>query len=100
MKLFPDNFIFGIFLGLVGLTLGFFLVGFIWSWLNDADIQYWIKTVFIDAPMYRIQVLTGSALLNVIVFFLLYQKGLHSIAKGVLGTLILLVLIMAFFWAD
>jgi hypothetical protein len=100
MKLFPDNFIFGIFLGLVGLALGFFIVGFGWSWLNNTDIQYWIKTVFIDAPMYRIHVLTGSALLNIIAFFLLYQKGLHGTAKGILGTLILLVLAMAFFWAD
>lgn len=100
MKKFPDNFIFGLFAGLAGLVLGFFVVGFIWTWFNDTNIQFWIQDVFIDASMYRIQVLTSSALLNVVAFYFLYQKGFHNTARGILGTLILLVLAMAFFWID
>lgn len=98
-KTWTNTVVFGMVAGLIGLVIGFFLVGFIWSWANDTGINFWIETVFIDAPIYRVQVLTSSALLNVIVFFFLYQRGFHNTAKGVLGVLILLVLVMAYFWA-
>tara|TARA_B110000196_G_C20702759_1_gene455994 strand:+ start:218 stop:520 length:303 start_codon:yes stop_codon:yes gene_type:complete len=100
MRNFFDNFFFGLFAGLLGLVIGFYVVGFIWSLINDTDMEFWIETVFLDATFYRVQVLTSSALLNVIVFFFLYQKGVYETAKGILGTLILLVLAMAFFWAS
>jgi hypothetical protein len=100
MRNFYDNFFFGLFAGLLGLVIGFYVVGFFWSLINETDMEFWIDKVFLDATFYRVKVLTSSALLNVVAFFFLYQKGVYETAKGILGTLILLVLVMALFWAN
>lgn len=89
-----NSVVFGIIASLLGLVLGFFVVGFIWTSLNGVDISYWIDTVFLGVPIYRINVLTGSTLINIAAFFFLYPRGYHQLCKGILAVMIVLVLVM------
>jgi hypothetical protein len=86
----------GLIFGAVGLVIGFFAIGALWAVLNDSTLRFWVDVVFIEVPIYRTQVFTGSALLDAAAFFVLYQKGYHDVCKGILGILILLVLYMIY----
>ncbi|NNE55842.1 MAG: hypothetical protein HKN32_07475 [Flavobacteriales bacterium] len=91
---------FGIAAGLVGLVIGFFVLGIVWGLLNNTGLDYWINTVFLDAPMYRINVLTGSALINIGAFFYLYPKGYQEFCKGILAVMMILVIVMVILFME
>ena len=82
----------GLVTGLVGLFLGFIAIGIAWAILENSTLSFFIENAFIKTPMYRVRILTASVILDVLLFYIAFQKSMMNFAKGILSVMILAVL--------
>jgi hypothetical protein len=87
-----DKFSVGIVSGLVGLIIGFVIIGTLWGLLEGESLSFFIEVAFIKAPMYRVRILTASGIFDVLLFFYFFQNGFLNFCKGMLGVLLIAVL--------
>lgn len=93
-----DTLLIGLAIGVVGFIAGFLLLGIAWSAKEGSSLQFFIQEAFINAPMYKVKILSGSSILNVIIFFWAFQKEYNNIARGIIGTLILTLIAILIFY--
>ncbi|MFT4679163.1 MAG: ABC-type phosphate transport system permease subunit [Flavobacteriales bacterium] len=93
-----DTLLLGFVVGALGLIIGFLLLGLAWSAKEESSLHFFIQEAFINAPMYKVKILSGSSILNVIIFFWAFQKEHNNIARGIIGTLILTLIAILIFY--
>lgn len=86
-------------LGVMGLALGFLIYGFLFAWLNGVDFNYFYHQVFLDTALFRSQIITGSLLVNVMLFFVLMKRREDEMNRGLLITILLAVIIIVLYYA-
>ncbi|MCB0762743.1 MAG: hypothetical protein KDC12_14550 [Flavobacteriales bacterium] len=93
-----NTFVAGVLIGLVGFVLGFILLGLIWAQVENSTFSFFFYEGFIKAPMYKVKILSASSILDVILFYIAFQRGFIELCKGIMAVLLLtLVAIMVFY---
>ncbi len=88
----------GFLVGILGFAGGFLLLGLAWSLKENTSLSFFIEEAFLNAPMYRVKILSGSSILNVLIFFWAFQKEHNNIARGIIGCLILTLIAVLIFY--
>ena len=92
-----DKNYFGFIAGLLGIILGFFLLGFAWSITNDDSMSYFINNIAIKSMLYRDSILTACTLLNVGIFYLALRKEMWEFCRGIMLVILLSVPMIIWF---
>lgn len=90
---------YGILLGLAGNVFGFVLYGLIFGWMNDVDFAWFYENVFWKTDLFKSQIITGSLLVNVLIFFVLFRMKKDELSKGMLITILLSVIAIIYYFA-
>jgi hypothetical protein len=91
--------LFGIFLGILGNILGFLIYGLIFSAVNNVDFSMFFNTIFLKMESFRSQIITGSMLVNVVLFYFLMKAKKDAINRGVIITILLSVIAIIYYFA-
>ena len=89
----------GAIVGLIGTALGGILFGSWWAWMNGTSLQFFLDTIAFKSQLYRDSILTASALLNVVLFWIALRFNWEKLAKGILMILLLTVPFIVYFQA-
>lgn len=81
----------GFLIGLVGMVIGFFLLGGVWSLYNNIDFSYFINDVFLGTDLFKDEIITVCALFNVLFFFIANKRGYYRTSRGILLAILLAV---------
>ena len=81
----------GFIAGLLGIAMGFFLLGFAWSVSNGDSISYFINNIAVKSLLYRDSILTACTLLNVGIFYLALRKEMWEFCRGIMLVILLSV---------
>lgn len=88
----------GILLGIAGNVLGFFIFGLILCWSKDIQFTYFIENMVIGTDIFRSQIITGSLLVNTILFYILMRRGQDDINRGVMVTILLTMIAFVYYF--
>ncbi len=87
----------GFIAGLLGIVMGFFLLGFAWSVSNGDSISYFINNIAVKSLLYRDSILTACTLLNVGIFYLALRKEMWEFCRGIMLVILLSVPMIIWF---
>jgi len=88
----------GMALGLLGNIIGFLIYGFVYSWMNNVAFSWFYQNVFIGMESFRSQILTGSLLVNVVLFYFLMKSNKETLSKGMMVTILLTVIAINYYF--
>ncbi len=89
----------GLVIGLLGNVLGFFIFGLAISLAQDVSFSFFFNNMFLDTEVFRSQVITGSLLVNVVLFYIFMRKGHDGINRGIIITILLSVMAIVYYYA-
>ena len=89
---------FGVLAGLVGIIIGFFALGWTWSFTNGDSITYFINNIARKSLLYRDSILTVCTLFNIGIFYLALRKDMWEFCRGLM--LIIMLSVPAIIWCQ
>jgi hypothetical protein len=94
---FRDLFI-GLVLGLIGNVVGFILFGLGVCLSKGVSFPYFVNNMFLDTEIFRTQIISGSLLVNLILFYILMRRGRDAINRGVVITILITMMLFAYYY--
>lgn len=91
-KLFSDNVWLGLLWGAVITILGFLAFGFFWSMAKEITMKQFVDYIFLGSEFYQSNIVTISALPNVILFYLMMRRNRFRFCAGLLVILVVTVI--------
>jgi uncharacterized membrane protein len=82
----------GILIGLAGNIIGFLIYGQVLCLLKGIEFNYFIKNMFLETELFRSQIITGSLLVNIIIFYFFMKQKRDSLARGMMIVILLTVI--------
>ena len=92
-----NNIYTGIIAGLLGVVIGFFILGWVWSFTNGDSITYFINNIARKSLLYRDSILTVCTLFNIGIFYLALRKEMWKFCMGIMLIIMLSVPIIIWF---
>lgn len=89
----------GILIGILGNAIGFLIYGFVFSAVNNVDFSMFYETVFLKMESFRSQIITGSMLVNVLIFYILMRMKQDAINRGVIITILISVIAIIYYFS-
>ena len=91
--------LFGILLGILGNVIGFVIYGLIFSAVNKVDFSMFYNTVFLKMESFRSEIITGSMLINVVLFYFLIKSKQDALNIGVIINILLSVIAIIYYFS-
>ena len=91
-----NNIYIGIIAGLIGIMIGFFILGWVWSFTNGDSITYFINNIVMKSLLYRDSILTVCTLFNIGIFYLALRKEMWKFCRGIM--LIIMLSVPSIIW--
>lgn len=88
----------GILIGLLGNLVGFFIFGYILSLLQGVSFSYFYHNMFLGTDLFRSQIITGTLLVNILIFYFFMRKRLDSYARGIMVIILLTVIAIVYYF--
>jgi len=87
----------GILSALIGIALGFVVLGFSWAAINGDSITYFIKEIAGKSLLYRDSILTVCTVFNILIFYIALRKEMWKFCRGMMMVIMLTVPLIIWF---
>ena len=87
----------GVLSALIGIALGFVVLGFSWAAINGDSITYFIKEIAGKSLLYRDSILTVCTLFNILIFYIALRKEMWMFCRGMMMVIMLTVPLIIWF---
>ena len=86
------------FVGIVGDVVGFFLYATIFVLWKQVSYRFFVEEMFLGTDLFRSQILTGSILLNIVLFYVFMRKKQDDLNRGLIVVILLTIMPIVYYY--